>query len=245
VLNANLIAKDKYLDLALLKVDTNNNSYISLSNDAPYKLQKIIAAGYPFGKSLSDDLKLQTHNRLYPPKLYKGVAWQGNTNLFYLGMQDQFHTFNMFDVQAWYVRDIIMNKIFLPSAEEISNDINKWVILEERLSDPIQMIDFQTEYTKDLAVAVDYPMIDFELIRKHFYEWEHDKERDIINYRNKSFTSAVTGTKATIHHTNWLEAMDDTIPETISTASRIWMPVTFGNACPNSSNIAISATSDA
>ena len=57
VLNANLIAKDKYLDLALLKVDTNNNSYISLSNDAPYKLQKIIAAGYPFGKSLSDDLK--------------------------------------------------------------------------------------------------------------------------------------------------------------------------------------------
>jgi len=57
VFNANLIAKDKYLDLALLKVDINNNSYISLSNDAPYKLQKIIAAGYPFGKSLSDDLK--------------------------------------------------------------------------------------------------------------------------------------------------------------------------------------------
>ena len=57
VLNANLIAKDKYLDLALLKVDINNNSYISLSSDAPYKLQKIIAAGYPFGKSLSDDLK--------------------------------------------------------------------------------------------------------------------------------------------------------------------------------------------
>jgi len=55
--NVNLIAKDKYLDLALLKADINNNSYISLSNDAPYKLQKIIAAGYPFGKSLSDDLK--------------------------------------------------------------------------------------------------------------------------------------------------------------------------------------------
>ena len=55
--NVNLIAKDKYLDLALLKADINNNFYISLSNDAPYKLQKIIAAGYPFGKSLSDDLK--------------------------------------------------------------------------------------------------------------------------------------------------------------------------------------------
>ena len=55
--NVNLLAKDKYLDLALLKADINNSSYISLSNDAPYKLQKIIAAGYPFGKSLSDDLK--------------------------------------------------------------------------------------------------------------------------------------------------------------------------------------------
>ena len=48
--NVNLIAKDKYLDLALLKADINNNFYISISNEAPYKLQKIIAAGYPFGK---------------------------------------------------------------------------------------------------------------------------------------------------------------------------------------------------
>ena len=34
-------------------------------------------------------------------------------------MQDQFHTFNMFDVQAWYVRDLIMNKIKFPSTDEI------------------------------------------------------------------------------------------------------------------------------
>ena len=180
----------------------------------------ILCTGYlhhfPF---LSDELKLETYNRLYPPQLYKGVAWQDNTNLFYLGMQDQFHTFNMFDVQAWYVRDIIMNKISLPTAEEISNDINKWVDLEEKLNDPIQMIDFQTEYTKDLATAVDYPAIDFELIRKHFYKWEHDKEHDILNYRNKSFTSAVTGTKAPVHHTNWLEAMDDTMETFMNTKS--------------------------
>ena len=43
----------------------------------------ILCTGYlhhfPF---LEDNLKLKTHNRLYPPKLYKGVAWQDNTKSF-------------------------------------------------------------------------------------------------------------------------------------------------------------------
>ena len=72
----------------------------------------ILCSGYlhhfPF---LEKSLTLETHNRLYPPKLYKGVVWQDNHKLFYLGMQDQFHTFNMFDCQAWYARDVILNKI--------------------------------------------------------------------------------------------------------------------------------------
>ena len=65
----------------------------------------ILCSGYlhhfPF---LEKSLTLETHNRLYPPKLYKGVVWQDNHKLFYLGMQDQFHTFNMFDCQAWFVQ---------------------------------------------------------------------------------------------------------------------------------------------
>ncbi len=43
----------------------------------------ILCTGYlhhfPF---LPEDLKLKTHNRLYPPNLYKGVVWQNNQNLF-------------------------------------------------------------------------------------------------------------------------------------------------------------------
>ena len=125
----------------------------------------ILCTGYlhhfPF---LPEDLKLKTHNRLYPPNLYKGVVWQNNQNLFYLGMQDQFHTFNMFDCQAWYARDVIMNKIKVPNDKEIESDINKWVAMEEKLENPDQMIDFQTEYTKELHEMSDYPKIDFELI---------------------------------------------------------------------------------
>ena len=172
----------------------------------------ILCSGYlhhfPF---LDDSLKLKTGNRLYPPKLFKGIVWQDNHQLIYLGMQDQFHTFNMFDCQAWYARDVIMGKIKLPSDAEIEADIKKWVAEEESLEDPIQMIDFQTEYTKELHAASDYPEIDFELIRKHFKEWEHHKEEDILTYRNKSFSSPVTGTVAPIHHTPWAEAMDDSM----------------------------------
>ena len=68
-----------------------------------------------------------------------------------------------------------------------------------------------TKYTKDLHSSSDYPAIDFELIRKHFKVWEHHKEEDIMTYRNNSFSSAVTGTVAPIHHISWAEAMDDSM----------------------------------
>jgi len=56
-IKAKLIAKDKQLDLALLKVNLNNKHFIKITNKPIKKLQSIIAAGYPGGKALSDDLK--------------------------------------------------------------------------------------------------------------------------------------------------------------------------------------------
>ena len=38
-------------------------------------------------------------------------------------MQDQFHTFNMFDCQAWLARDVILDKIQIPSDSEIEKTI--------------------------------------------------------------------------------------------------------------------------
>ncbi|WP_296981908.1 NAD(P)-binding domain-containing protein, partial [Thalassolituus sp. UBA1505] len=62
----------------------------------------ILCTGYihhfPF---LNDDLRLVTDNRLWPLNLYKGVVWEDNPKLFYIGMQDQWYSFNMFDAQAW------------------------------------------------------------------------------------------------------------------------------------------------
>jgi trimethylamine monooxygenase len=61
----------------------------------------ILCTGYlhyfPF---MAAELRLRTANRLAAADLYKGVVWVNNPKLFYLGMQDQWYTFNMFDAQA-------------------------------------------------------------------------------------------------------------------------------------------------
>ena len=81
----------------------------------------ILCTGYqhhfPF---LDDELKLRTHNRMHPPHIYKGIFWIDNPKLIYLGMQDQFYTFSMFDAQAWYARDVILGRIKLPSKAEMA-----------------------------------------------------------------------------------------------------------------------------
>jgi S1-C subfamily serine protease len=56
--DAEVVATDQTLDLALLKAKVKPRNYLNLSDDPPEKLQKIYVAGYPFGKGLSDDLKL-------------------------------------------------------------------------------------------------------------------------------------------------------------------------------------------
>jgi trimethylamine monooxygenase len=178
----------------------------------------ILCTGYlhhfPF---LEDRLKLKTHNRMNPPGLYKGIFWLDNPKLIYLGMQDQFYTFSMFDAQAWYARDVILGRIKLPSKAEMTADADKWVAREEKLADPFAQIDFQTDYTKELVAATDYPDFDLDMVADLFKAWEHDKEHSITGYRDKAFKSPCTGTMAPVHHTPWVEAMDDSMATFLAT----------------------------
>lgn len=178
----------------------------------------ILCTGYrhhfPF---MDDSLMLKTHNRLYPPNLYKGVLWRDNPRLAYLGMQDQYYTFNMFDAQAWFVRDVILGNIAAPDKATMDTDIAEWTKREEALSNPFEDIDFQTDYTRDLCRMTDYPEIDLDMIADMFKKWEHDKEESILGYRNQSFQSPCTGTKAPVHHTPWLEALDDSMAAFLAT----------------------------
>jgi trimethylamine monooxygenase len=172
----------------------------------------ILCTGYqhhfPF---LEEKLRLKTHNRLNPPGLYKGIFWEKNPKLMYIGMQDQFYTFSMFDLQAWVARDFILGRIKLPSKARMEKETAKWVAREEKLKNPHEQIDFQTDYLKDLARDTDYPKFDLDACVRMFNEWEHDKEESILGYRNHAFSSPCTGTMAPVHHTSWFEAMDDSM----------------------------------
>lgn len=56
--DARIIARDRFLDLALLQAKgIGRTEYLKLSTNPPEKLQRVIAVGFPFGKYVSDDLK--------------------------------------------------------------------------------------------------------------------------------------------------------------------------------------------
>lgn len=161
---------------------------------------------FPF---LPDELRLKTNNCMYPDDLYKGIFFNYRPNLIYLGMQDQYYTFNMFDAQAWLSRDYIMGTFSIPTKKERNRDIIKWLNLDAKSTTPDDDVDFQSAYIKDLIELTDYPEFNIVDVAKMFKQWLKDKEEDILRYRDQTFTSVMTGTRAEKHHTPWLDEMDD------------------------------------
>jgi trimethylamine monooxygenase len=160
---------------------------------------------------MEDSLRLRTLNRLCTDDLYRGVVWMKNPQLFYLGMQDQWYTFTMFDAQAWLARDIIMGRFKVPELAERQASFKDWRAKEEAAGTAFEQIDYQTDYVRDLCGLTDYPDFDIEACRDMFKEWKRDKKASITGYRDKAFPSPVTGTMAPVHHTPWLKAMDDSL----------------------------------
>ena len=117
----------------------------------------ILCTGYlhhfPF---MEGKLKLRTANRLASANLYKGVAFIGNTDLFYLGMQDQWYTFNMFDAQAWWVRDVIMGRINMPTDRAtLEADVAAREADEDAKADGYGPIEYQGAYVQELMEETD------------------------------------------------------------------------------------------
>jgi trimethylamine monooxygenase len=172
----------------------------------------ILCTGYkhhfPF---MADNLRLKTANRLASTDLYKGVAWINNPNIFYLGMQDQWFTFNMFDVQAWWARDVIMGRIDIPSKAIMHADIDDRTAREDALEDDYQCIWYQGDYTKELMELTDYPSFDVEGACQAFKAWKGHKATNIMTFRDNAYASVITGTMAPMHHTVWKDALDDSL----------------------------------
>ncbi|MBI1218004.1 MAG: SidA/IucD/PvdA family monooxygenase [Rhodobacteraceae bacterium] len=173
----------------------------------------ILCTGYkhhfPF---LPDDLRLKTANRLATADLYKGVAWVKNPKLFYIGMQDQWFTFNMFDAQAWWVRDVILGRIAIPADPALlAADVTARVAAEDAGEDAHDAIHYQGDYVKELIAETDYPSFDVDGACEAFFEWKDHKKAGIMTFRDHAYRSVITGTMAPLHHTPWKDALEDSL----------------------------------
>ena len=89
----------------------------------------IMCTGYlhcfPFVES---EIRMKPENRYYPKQLYKGVVFQdgGSNQMMYLGMQNQAFSFPMFDAQAFWSLQLILNNVTLPSNADMVKHTNKW-----------------------------------------------------------------------------------------------------------------------
>ena len=178
----------------------------------------ILCTGYkhhfPF---MPDELRLKTPNVLASDDLYKGVVWNHNPDVFYLGMQDQWYTFNMFDAQAWWVRDAIMGRLSIPDMAAREADVKQRQEAEAALEDDYACIDYQGAYTQELIDETDYPSFDIGASNQAFYEWKKHKKKDIMTFRNNGYVSPMTGTRAPAHHTPWKDALDDSLESYLQT----------------------------
>ena len=173
----------------------------------------ILCTGYkhhfPF---LPDDLRLKTTNRLACNDLYKGIIWNGNSKLFYLGMQDQWYTFNMFDAQAWYVRDVIMKRIQLPDQKVMDQDPVTRQENEDSLEDDYACIRYQGAYVQELISETDYENFDIDAANEAFFQWKKAKKKNIMTFRDQGgFISPMDESISPAHHTEWKDELDDTM----------------------------------
>ncbi len=195
----------------LAKVEGNTATYKDGSTGHVDAI--ILCTGYqhhfPF---LPDGLRLRTKNRLATADLYKGVAWVKNPKLFYLGMQDQWYTFNMFDAQAWYVRDVIMGRLAVPGSQaERAADVVARVAAEDAVADGYEAIAYQGDYVQELIDLTDYPSFDIPGSNAAFYAWKKHKVKNIMTFRDNAYASVMTGTMAPLHHTPWKDALEDSL----------------------------------
>jgi len=203
---------DNWEEKPLLERVENNTAYFK-DGTSKHIDAIILCTGYlhhfPF---LPDDLRLKTANRLATADLYKGVVYVHNPAMFYLGMQDQWYTFNMFDAQAWWVRDVIMGRITLPSDKQVMlDDVADRVKREDAGQDDFDAIRYQGAYVKELIAETDYPSFDVDGADAAFFAWKKHKKKNIMEFRNNAYRSVITGTMAPLHHTPWKDALDDSL----------------------------------
>merc|ERR1712227_1095960 len=117
----------------------------------------------------------------------------------------------MFDAQAWWAREVVLGRVTIPDKETQKKHFDTWRAEELKCDDDESNIRFQAAYVRDHMDSTDYPGFEIEKVIKEFIAWEHYKHEDIMTFRDKAHTSVLTGNTASVHHTTWMEALDDSM----------------------------------
>jgi trimethylamine monooxygenase len=175
---------------------------------------------YPF---MADQLRLKCDvTEFIPPGLYKSIFSIDQPYLAYLGSTRYIYSFPMFDMQTALVRDVFLDHVKLPDKDQMQTDANKWKAREKAMV-PINiltMIDFETDYMRDLLALVQthddnlsLSKFDFDKAKNLAKKYLENKFADVVNYRDIQYESVIdTGnTKLVQVCKPWLENMDDSM----------------------------------
>jgi len=104
------------------------------------------------------------------------------------------------------------------AAAGLGGEIHVLVAGEDAGQDAHDAIHYQGEYVKELIAETDYPSFDVDGANEAFFEWKKHKKKGIMEFRNHSYRSVITGTMAPPHHTPWKDALDDSLESYLGAA---------------------------
>ena len=167
---------------------------------------------FPF---LDSELDPVCKNTFWNVELEKSCINPKNNRMFFLSMQDQFYTYNMFAAMGWFARDVIMGKIDAKAPLKDS-DGKTWsdedfINFFNNISTDRHAYELQGKLTECLMEATGYgkdainPKKFVEGINKTFDDWEELKHHDIMGYRNNAHASLITGTMSPKPKSSWLD----------------------------------------
>jgi trimethylamine monooxygenase len=124
-------------------------------------------------------------------------------------MQNIAFSLTLFDVQACFVRDVILNRIVLPDdQQERAKDMTKWLDREKFLMENTKHFDdavfqelliFQSQYLADLQSAIDsYPILNLDAVLIIFQQFIRHRKENMATYRQHQFVSTITGSMSTL-----------------------------------------------
>lgn len=133
-----------------------------------------------------------------------GVVLMEQPKVFYMGMQAIPYTLNLFDAQAFVVRDVIMGTLQLPSKEKMLEDSELW---QKRLNeDKAHLLTSLTGFVHDLCCLTDY-VDDTSKVdaTERVKDWAQRRAHNIVNYRTFGYRSSCDGVMGLALPKPWMD----------------------------------------